>query len=364
MKKNKSTERPRVLHVVERMGGGLADAMISYARGATDFEHHLLYAQSNDASFLADELDCYASVTEFERGHFSRIRQVTALSKQLGAEFIHGHSAFGGFYARLARSNRRVSIAYTPHSFPFERLSAPTPVRAAFYAIEWLLARNTTLFIACSRREEQLSRRLSARAQTAFVVNVGRVPPAMRGARPANGGGASAENLLVIGAGRIMMQKGTSTFARIAREVMSVPQVPTTDFVWIGDGSDDSLKDELRDAGVSITGWLDRTEVLKLMSRATLYVHTALWEGFPIVLLESVAVGTPIAVVNRPYAAGLPEEAILIEEGAHERVSELLASAALRDAALRVTSSVFEENTAQNQSSQLNSAYRAARLQP
>lgn len=358
MKNSASGERPTILHVVERMGGGLADAVFSYARSDSEFEHHLLYARSSDASFESGDLASFASVTELEKGHIARIRQVRRVASTIGADVLHGHSAFGGVYARLARRRQRTAIAYTPHSFPFERVSAAPISRALYYAVEWLLARNTTVFVACSRREAQLARNLSRTADVAFVANVARVSHNFD--QEVAGRDEAPRSLVVVGAGRIMVQKGPSIFAEIAREVRSDERFSDTDFIWIGDGNDDELKRELIDAGVSVTGWLDRREVLDLMSSAALYVHTALWEGFPIVLLESVAVGTPIAVIDRPYAAGLPAEAILPERNPGARIAALLSSSAERAVALTATQRVFMENTAQNQGNQLRDAYRSA----
>ncbi|MFT4211134.1 MAG: glycosyltransferase family 4 protein [Microbacterium sp.] len=345
-------ERPRVLHVVERMGGGLADAVISYAQRTPGFEHHLIFAHSNDASFDENELDCFTSVTFFREGHLRRIRQVSRLSKSLGIDIIHGHSAFGGLYARVARARRSIAIAYTPHCFPFERLDVTRLVRRAFLAIEWALAKNTTVFIACGRREQELSRRLSARASAVYVTNVARTFPSSDSHDIPRG-----DQTLVVGAGRIMQQKGTTAFANIAAKIREAPQHLPARFVWIGDGTDEVLRGQLIDAGVEITGWLDRAEVLKLMRQATLYLHTASWEGFPIALLEAVAVGAPALAIKRPYTSGLPPEILAEEDDATRRIRDLLRSAELRAMTYDTAHRAFEGNNPKEQSRQLNSAY-------
>ncbi|MFT4306371.1 MAG: glycosyltransferase [Microbacterium sp.] len=352
MKESSLVARPRVLHVVERMGGGLADAVISYAQRAHDVEHHLIFARSNDASFDEDELECFTSITVFGDGHLRRIRQVSRLSRSLSIDIIHGHSAFGGFYARLARLRSSVAIAYTPHCFPFERRDVAGPVRLGFLAVEWALAKNTTVFIACGRREQELSRRLSARASTLYVTNVARIPP-----QDSSRATPQHDEALVVGVGRIMQQKGTTAFAEIAATIREQPQSSPTRFVWIGDGADDVLRRQLADAGVEITGWLDRADVLELMGRATIYLHTASWEGFPIALLEAVAVGTPALAIRRPYTLGLPPEILADEDDAARRIGDLLRSSELRGRTHEAARRAFDANNPREQSRQLTSAY-------
>lgn len=62
-------------------------------------------------------------------------------------------------------------------------------------------------------------------------------------------------------------------------------QFPQIEFTWIGDGE---LKSELTSDNITITGWLERSEVLKILNKNDIFILTSLWEGLPISLLEAM----------------------------------------------------------------------------
>jgi glycosyltransferase involved in cell wall biosynthesis len=43
---------------------------------------------------------------------------------------------------------------------------------------------------------------------------------------------------------------------------------------------------------------------MDLLSSCDVYLHSALWEGFPISILEASAAGLPVVARNRPYLRG------------------------------------------------------------
>ena len=51
--------------------------------------------------------------------------------------------------------------------------------------------------------------------------------------------------------------------------------------VWLGDG-DPALRERLRAGGVEVTGWLPREATFARLGAADLYLHSARWEGFPL----------------------------------------------------------------------------------
>ena len=59
---------------------------------------------------------------------------------------------------------------------------------------------------------------------------------------------------------------------------------PNIQFTWIGDGE---LRSELTSKNITITGWLERKDVLKELNNNDIFILTSLWEGLPISLLEA-----------------------------------------------------------------------------
>jgi glycosyltransferase involved in cell wall biosynthesis len=88
--------------------------------------------------------------------------------------------------------------------------------------------------------------------------------------------------------GRVSNQKGFQFYAEVAMHFKGKVQ-----FVWIG-GGDAEKEKVLKDAGVIITGWSERKEVLAQIASLDLYFHSAAWEGFPISVLEAAMYDVPV----------------------------------------------------------------------
>lgn len=295
-----SGRRLSVLHVTESYGGGVAAAIRDYRRNSPQAEHHLIYAPRADAPIAASDLAGFASVTEMGASHVDRIRQVRSRARAFADVTIHAHSSFGGAYARLAvRKSLRRRIVYTPHCYAFERRDLNRVKRLLFWLIEWVLAFNTTLFAGCSAREVQLSAWPLAASKRLLVPNV--FPTEMEEPKAS---GSSGNLLRIAGAGRLGPQKDPDFFACYVNTLRTSgrPVIAT----WIG-GGDPSVEKTLQDAGISVTGWLSREDVQIHLRKADVYVHSALWEGFPLAVLESSALSVATVVRDIPAFKELPE---------------------------------------------------------
>lgn len=341
-----------VLHVVEALGGGLADAVGSFAASTPQFEHHLLHGRRDGIAVDRAIFAQFASASELPPGHVGRIRATRAAVRELRPAIVHSHSSFGGAYARLGLSSRRVPIIYSPHCFAFERSDYPAPVRAAFFVAEGILARNTTGFTGCSAHEIELIHRLSSRPAD-FVANIARAEAiAGASARPP----VHSAPVTVAMVGRLAPQKGMSVFARMAREVVQRTNVRA---LWIG-GGPEKFATELRASGVEITGWVSSQEVAEHLRDVDLYVHTGQWEGFPVGLLEAIALDVPSIVCERPYTAGLPADMIATSATLVSRVTDLVESAEARERLLAVNRDALAGHTSQEQARQLAAVYSRA----
>jgi len=97
--------------------------------------------------------------------------------------------------------------------------------------------------------------------------------------------------LTVATIGRVTPQKAPELLARAAR--LGAERGLPIRWVWIG-GGDPEGEDLLREAGVEVTGWVMRREVIRRMAQAHVYVHAAAWEGAPITVLEAAVADVPI----------------------------------------------------------------------
>ena len=283
----------RVLHVCEALGGGVTTALVDFVKSTPDCEHHLL-ARKRFAHETGQELAShFRSVTELPKSFTAATKKVRELNEQLRPDVIHAHSSFAGAQVRLARGVEARRVVYTPHCYAFERQDTSWLMRSAFYVSESLMARRAHWVAACSPREVELSTRLGRGSQTIYVPNVARVFGEQAGFH---------EPMTVVTAGRITQQKDPDWFAEAARKSRAMGS--PTRWVWLGGGDDGATK-RLQSAGVEVTGWVTREEVLEGMSRASVYAHTALWEGAPVTLLEAAALGLPIIGRRIPALAAL-----------------------------------------------------------
>lgn len=307
-----------VLHVVESFGAGVAYALTRYVDSTPELEHHLLKASRRER-VSPSELDRFATVSVFPRG-LSSIGALRRAIQRVRPDVIHAHSSWAGAIARLGTPRGGPRIVYTPHCFAFERTDVHVGLRALFWAAEWVFAQRTDAVLACSSREAELGRTLGV-STVVHVPNVADIdsllPAAManRGSEaslteapsgPAASSPRSAADGVVM-VGRLAPQKDPDFFIEVARLVWETR--PNTRFTWIGDG-DVERRQRLESAGITVTGWLDHSATAVALAEASVYVHSAAWEGFPISLLEAHAAG--LAVVARRISAlrDLPAESL------------------------------------------------------
>jgi glycosyltransferase involved in cell wall biosynthesis len=248
-------------------------------------------------------------------------------------------------YARLAVGRSSTRLVYTPHCYAFERRDVVWPVRAGFWLAEALLAVNTSVFAACSERERQLSGWSLGRASTVLVPNIAPAPGAPSSPLP-----GSAP--LVVGGGRLSAQKDPSFFLEAVRRLRG--SRPGLRAVWLGDG-DDALREALLEAGVEVSGWLPRAATMDLLGSADLYLHSARWEGFPVMVAEAAALGVPTLVRRLPCFAGVPLELTLDET--LTAASAVLDDASVAKANVRAWADLLADHTVEQQRRALLEAY-------
>ncbi|KUI23820.1 glycosyl transferase family 1 [Mycobacterium sp. IS-1742] len=340
-----------VVHVTESFASGTAAAIRDFARNYPSAEHRLVYARRAEASVSPAEFVGFAGVAELPDGHVARLRFLRRYARGLrGPVVIHAHSSKGGVYARVAlRRSARRPIVYSPHCYAFERRDVGTPVRAAFRAAEWALSLNTSGFGVCSPREAALSRWPLARTRVVTVPNVAGPCTVPSGTRS-----APTQGLCVVGNGRLGPQKDPGFFADAVAHARSTH--PDLRAVWIGDGDAEYVR-YLTDRQIEVTGWLPRSQALAELARGDVYLHTAVWEGLPISILEADAAGLPVVARARPYLEGLRLPLTVAAPSQFADVLTSLGTASARAAARDATRVAFADNCDGSQQVALKELY-------
>jgi len=336
----------RVLHVVESYGAGTVSAMVQYVRATPELEHHLVRRLRHDDDHADDgELSLFASVHEMDDGLVSAVRSVRRAVKAVRPDVVHGHSSFGGAFARAA-AGRKPLVVHTPHCYATERQDLGRLSRGAYEVAERLLSYNTQVVAGCSVREVALGRSYAPRARHVFVPNVA--------------GGFEARKLapqppeepVLTAMGRLTEQRDPLAFLDIAQRLDGRAHAR-----WIGDGDAD-LKAALTDGGVEVTGWLPRSEAIRLLGESTAYVHTARWDGAPMTMIEAHALGLPQVAITTPAVADGPAAAVAADTAElADALTRLIKDPAERAANLAAWDGYFATATVERQRAALLEAY-------
>ncbi|MCR1782010.1 glycosyltransferase family 4 protein [Nocardioides carbamazepini] len=277
----------RVLHLIESLGGGVLSSVLAMVDATPAVEHHVAVWPRRSHADTGDRLDAFSGVHELRRPLPQALRAADDLVHGLGPDQVHAHSSYAGLLARIL--NPAVDVAYSPHCFAFERQDLGAATRAGVRRIERSLAGRTAVLVACSPREAALARALGHR-RVVTVPNRALDVPDLRA--------RFSPDLRVVTVGRIGPQKDWPYLLR-AKGYLEDVLGCHVEWEWLGGGDRDAER-TLRAHGVSVAGWLPRTQVLERLSRAHVYVHTAAWEGAPISILEAAALGLPLVVRGIP----------------------------------------------------------------
>lgn len=280
----------RVLHVASTFAVGIYAAVRQYIENTPDIEHHLLVEHHDMESFPS-----VASVDFFSEQRWRHPADVRRAVENTVPTVVHVHSSWAGLFARIAFI--RPPIVYQPHALASQGYGSSRLMRLLYLTAERALSLRTDAFVALSDNEFSVLRRINGRTPIHRLLNVATID-----------GSDSVEwnppgDPCFAMMGRIVPQKDPALFAEFARLVLNAR--PDVTCVWIGDG-DPAARRLLESAGVRVTGWLGPKDIERELSRATVYLHTAKYEGFPLSVLDAARVGVPVLVRNVPSLAAIP----------------------------------------------------------
>lgn len=280
----------RVVHVTECLAGGVQTALTGYIKATPELDHVVLANSRRGHNVTLGGVDGASVFVDLPTNHAAAVRKVAAIVDELKPDVIHAHSSFAGAYSRIATIFSQTPVVYTPHALAYGRPDFSNYKRNIFRAAEKLLARNTAVFAGCSVHESQLLKELGASAPVVTIPNA--LPPD-HPAQSLEWNPAHAAKKPVVGmVGRINEYRDPELFIDIARAVRNRLDV---DFIWLGDG-DDEQREMLNSAGIEVSGWLDRSELQQKLTELSMLVYTSKWDGFPMVILESISSKVPTFV--------------------------------------------------------------------
>lgn len=214
--------------------------------------------------------------------------------KQLNPDVIHAHSSKSGFLARTAGFllRRNDSLLYTPHAIHYPLIKQRIK-RFIYKYLErvgyWLGG----TIVTCSKQEYDIIYNEITFGKTVRLIRINNgidvtktVPKDYR---------VSNRKIKIGVLGRISEQKAPMAFAHIAKSIRA--KHSNVEFVWVGGGVQDDVVN-LTNAGVRVTGMLNREEALNEVSSLDIFLQTSLYEGLSLALLEAQVAGIPAVVTN------------------------------------------------------------------
>lgn len=317
----------RVVHVLEATVGGTRRHLLDLCHNLPHerFQQHLVYSSVRSADFEADAqrlrkagveatpLPMRREIEPVEDWHC--LQALTRIIRDWRPQIVHGHSAKGGFLARLAAHRvPGVRTVYNPHGFPFQMRTSPLK-RELYIRLERYAGRYTDALVAVCA------------GQKALAVQYGLLPPERISVIP--NGLDAAEFSLTIDRDTLRRELGVPPEARLVGTVAALsPQKgieyliraaaavrrerPEVHFLIVGDGVLRGPLQRLAKTlgaaeGVHFAG--ARRDIPQVLAALDLFVLPSLWEGLPYALLEAGAAGLPV------IASAIPGNCDVIRAG-------------------------------------------------
>lgn len=280
-------KKKKVLHIVEAFGGGIFSFLVDLINKTNDeFEIVVCYSKRKQTpekfeKYFKNNIK-FIEVKNFGRS-INPIKDVRAffevrkIIKQEKPDIIHLHSSKAGFIGRFAVNSRKIKMLYNPHGFSFLMRDSSKIKRMIYWIIEKIGSFRKCTIVGCSKGEYEEALKLTKNSICINNgVNIDKLKEETKGLKEKD---IKLDNLKICTVGRIGYQKNPELFNEIAKSF------PNIKFTWIGEGE---LKDKLNSENITVTGWKERKEVLKILNENDIFILTSLWEGLPIALLEAM----------------------------------------------------------------------------
>jgi glycosyltransferase involved in cell wall biosynthesis len=302
--------QPRVLHILEAVGGGTLRHIVDLVQTVSGVEHHVVippdpsvagvHASSADGEFVQEISKAGATIhrlpmvrNPLHPKNYLGILKLRKLLDEVRPVAVHGHSSVGGAFARAAAAGTKVPVVYTPHGLATHR---------SILWVEKLLAPLTHRFIAVSQSEGDRLCTLGISTEEKVVVipnGVDLDPPEELPFDLRRELHLPADTNIVGTVARLVEQKAPLDYVKTCKEIHR--SRGDVHFVLIGSGV---LQHQV-DAAVKSAGLRPFFHHIPFLSHAfhaieqfNVFLLGSLFEGAPYTPLEAMRAGVPVVLSN------------------------------------------------------------------
>lgn len=295
--------RLRVLHLIDHMGVGGAQRLVvdlAEARGA-GIDMAIASLRSHCLTEAANRMEKagvrYTGLGITRANPFS-IHRLWPLIRRWQPDIVHSHleaSSTLVVFASLLGGGSRPHLVNHLHNDPRQQYSA------GYQLAGWLLAPHFDAHVVpTATLAMSVAKAFGKRHRHMEIIPYG-IDPAWLDEGPSRQGAVlrGGAKRLIGTVGRLVPQKSTRTLLQAAPQLLAAE--PSTRFVIVGNGPlMHELQVEARELGieesVSFLGYSD--DLASIYSALDVFVMPSRYEGFPIALLEAMAMGTPVVAAN------------------------------------------------------------------
>lgn len=246
---------------------------------------------------------------KFARFPFSKVnikayKQLKKLIQENNYEIIHCHTPVAGVLTRLAaRNNKNTTVIYTAHGFHFFK-GAPPLNWLIYYPVERFCARFTDKLITINKEDYERAKRFSLRknGKVYYVPGIGINLEKIQNLKvdikqKKKELGMSENTLILLSVGELNKNKNHETV------LQALSKLKDQNFIYLICGRG-VLKEYLErkiqelhlENKAKLLGY--RSDVIKILKTADLFIFPSKREGLPVSVIEAMAAELPVIASN------------------------------------------------------------------
>lgn len=299
-------QKIKVAHILHSVGGvDVSIRQILQNLSTKDFECIVIHGENDtkekfkdkDSKTIVDyKVPIFRSIS-IKKDYIAFVKALKIIKKEK-PDLIHSHSTKGGVIGRVIGLLTGIKVLHTPQAFSY--LSTNKKIKRSFFLIvEKILSKGNSVLLASS--ESELDRAIKEvgipKSKTILFKNA--IEPIKKISELSILKTWPDEYICTVG--RPCYQKNIEELIHVLYEINKIQEMHLV-LLGVGHHADhlENVKELISELdlenNVTILNWTSREDVLNIINDSKLYISTALYEGLPYAVIESLALSKPCVV--------------------------------------------------------------------